>query len=181
VSQIFTSSTSSPPPPSVPTDFVTDDGTAIAALNILNVNGVDSTEDNANGIITRANPNLSDNLEIVLTNRIQGTATTVGAVDATAASFNLGATPGAFMFNFYVSGFDSAGNQATGYWFMATARTTGAAATVVGTNEDFSEDAALNTSDVNMTAAGNVVSLIVTGVAATTLNWSAVGTYVRAI
>lgn len=39
MSQIFTSSTSSPPPPSVPTSFVTDDGTATPASNILNIIG----------------------------------------------------------------------------------------------------------------------------------------------
>ncbi len=37
MSQFYQSSTSAPPPPVVPTSFVTDSGTAVAALNILNV------------------------------------------------------------------------------------------------------------------------------------------------
>lgn len=170
------STSGGPSPPSVPTSFTTDSGTAVPVANILNVLGNDTTANDADGLSTSAS---GDTVTVLLTNRIQGTATTVGATSATAASFNLGATPASYMFEFLVSGYDAVGNQATGYWFVATARTNGVTAVVVGTNEQFQEDPALGASDVHMTAAGNVVSLIVTGSAGETISWNTVGYYVR--
>jgi len=179
MSQFFISTTSGNLPPEVATSYVTDDGTAIPAANVLNVNGVDSTENNANGILTRANPDLSDNLEIVLTNRVSGTVTTVGATTSTIISFPLGATPAGFMFELIINGFETATNSSTSYWFICGSSTTGAAATVEGTNEDFIEPASFASSDVDAVAAGNSVNFNVTGVAGKTINWTAVGYYVR--
>lgn len=178
MSQIYKNSASGPVPPSVATSYVTDSGTAIPVANILNVLGNDSTSDNDNGISTTGSGNT---VTAVLSNRLQGSVTTVGATTSTIISFNLGATPASYMFELYLTGFESVTPTATGYWFITTARTTGAAATVVGTNEDFIEDAALGASDVGATAAGNVVSFTVTGVAGLTINWKAVGYYVRAV
>ncbi len=59
MSQIFKSSQSSPPPPTVATSFVTDDGTVNAAANIINING-------GPGIEVIADPNLSNNILISL-------------------------------------------------------------------------------------------------------------------
>jgi len=179
MSQIYKTISSSP---SVPIQFTADDGTmAVPAANNLNVFSQDTTVNNDNGIQTTVIPNGSANLFIELTNRLQSTGTTVGATTATVITFSLGATPASYMFEFNITGFDTVTPTATGYWFIATARTTGAAATVVGTNEDFLEDAALATSDVDMIAVGNTVTLVVTGVAGVTLHWNVVGYYVRAI
>jgi hypothetical protein len=61
MSQFYVGVTAGSLPPSVPTSFVTDNGTAIPAANILNVNG-------GPGISTSANPNGSNNLLISLDN-----------------------------------------------------------------------------------------------------------------
>lgn len=181
MSQIYKDLTAGPVPPAVATSYVTDvNSPAIPAANVLNVLGGATTADDPQGIRTDGSSG-SNTLTVQLTNRVSGTGTTIGAVNATLFTLNLGATAASYMFEINVTGFDTATPSATGYWFVATARTTGAAATVVGTNEVFNEDAALGLSDVDMTAAGNIVSFIVTGVAGLTLNWNAVGTYVRII
>jgi len=172
---------SGPVPPVVATTYVTDvNSPAIPAANILNVIGGDTSVTNDNGIQTDGSSG-SNTLTVQLTNRLQGTGTTVGATTATLVTFSLGATPASYFFEFNITGFDTVTPSATGYWFVSTCRTTGAAATVVGTNEDFIEDVGLASSDVDMIAAGNNVSLVVTGVAGVTLNWNCVGIYVRAI
>ncbi len=60
MSQIIKNLASGPVPPSVPTSFVTDSGTVIPALNVVNVHG-------GAGITVTANPNGSNNMLISLT------------------------------------------------------------------------------------------------------------------
>ncbi len=61
MSQITKTLTSGGPiPPNIPTSFVTDSGTVVPALNIVNVNG-------SSGVTVTANPNLSNNMLVTLT------------------------------------------------------------------------------------------------------------------
>lgn len=60
MSQFFQGTTAGSLPPVVPTSFITDSGTVIPALNIVNVNGGD-------GVQVIANPNGSNNMVINLT------------------------------------------------------------------------------------------------------------------
>lgn len=178
MSQFYVGVTAGSLPPTVPTSFVTDDGTAIPAANVLNVNGATSSDDNPNGIETRANPNLSDNLEIVLTNRFTGTATSTNASVEDLVTFTLGATNLVYRFQFDVSGRDTATGDGIGYTLFASARTDGAAATVISTPFlDNDEDASLVTATADFVASGNDVILQVTGVAGQTINYRAVGSY----
>lgn len=180
MSQFFVSSSGGGPlPPTVPQEFVTDDGTAIPAANSLNVNGGSTSDPNDNGIETRANPNLSDNLEILLTNRLTGTATSVNASTEDIVTFTLVATDACYRFEFFITGRDTATGEGVGYTMFASARTDGAAATVVATPFlDNDEDASLITATVGMIASGNDVILQVTGVAGQTITYKTVGSYV---
>ncbi len=61
MSQITKTLTSGGPiPGNIPTSFVTDSGTVVPAANIVNVNG-------SNGVTVTANPNLSNNMLVTLT------------------------------------------------------------------------------------------------------------------
>ena len=170
---------SGPVPPAVPTSFVTDDGTAIPALNILNVLGVDSTENNDNGILTRSNPNLSNNLDVVLSNRITGTVTTIDATPTIISTFPLGATPGVYTFDVQIAGYDVTDTAGIGYFIEGSIRTTGAAGVVIGTPDKvINEEAATVTCDANLIVSGNNAIVQVTGIAGKTINWRVLSIYI---
>jgi hypothetical protein len=167
-------------PPVVPIEFTADDSTtAIPASNNLNVLSRDTTENNANGIQTTADPDNSDNLYVELTNRLQGTVSTAGAVTGDLLTFDLGATPGTYKFVFNIAGFDSATPAGLGYDIDATLRTDGATATVISTPDgDEDEDVVLLNADWDVIGSGNNAIVRVTGVAGLNINWSLVGYYV---
>lgn len=102
-----------------------------------------------------------------------GTGTTISAVTANIITIPLGAVAGAFQFSATVKGFETTGPSAAGYEVFATFRTTGAAATLVGDQDIFNEDAALAAADAYFIASGNNAVLQVLGVAGLTINWTA--------
>lgn len=173
---------SGPVPPTVATSYVTNvNSPAIPIANVLDVFGGQTTANTANGIQTDGSSG-SNILTVQLTNRLQGTGTTVGATTADIVTFSLGATPGTFFFTFQLAAFEAGTPSGAGYGSFSTARTTGAAATIVGdTDSIVHEEAALIDTDFNLIASGNDVILRVTGVAGLTIDWSLVGYYVRAI
>ena len=107
MSQIYGSTQSSP---SVPTSFVTDDGTAIPVANTLNLLARDTTDNDVDGIRTKADPSGGDDLYVELTNRVQGTATVVGATTGDIITFDLGASAAVYRFHLQVTARD------TGTW-----------------------------------------------------------------
>lgn len=168
-----------PVPPAVATSYVTNvNSPAIPAANIINEIGGSTTANNNNGIRTDGSSG-SNTLTTQLTNRLQGSGSTVGAVTTTIATMNLGATAGNYAWEFYVSGYESTGPSGTAYNIMSCIRTTGAAGTLVGvSDESFVEDAALAASDVQITVTGNSVNVTCIGIALLTINWNVVATYV---
>lgn len=115
--------------------------------------------------------------------KVVGTGTTVGATTADLITFALGATPANFIFDANVSAFATAGvgsPAGAGYSLFGSTRTTGAAASLVGTPDKITnEEAALATADANLIVSGNNAILRVTGVAGLTINWKVVATYVE--
>lgn len=61
MSQFYQGTTAGSLPPTVPTSFVTDSGTAVPAANIINING-------GTGVLISANPNLSNNILVTVQN-----------------------------------------------------------------------------------------------------------------
>lgn len=170
MSQIFIPSASMPPPPQVPTTFVTDSGSATPAANTLSVLGIDATTDIDNGIRTTGSGSA---VNVVLTNRTTGTATTPAAALTTIVTLPLGATPGVFYVSGNVQGFAAVGPSAATYSFSGGYRTDGATATELGTEyHDTFEDPGFVTADIFLTTSGNDVLLQVQGVLATSIDWN---------
>ena len=178
MSQFYVATTGGNLPPVVPTSFVTDDGTAIPAANILNVNGGQTSDDNNNGIRIIANPDLSDNMEVQLTNRITGVVTTSNDTPTNIISFALGAVPGVYTFTGDITAFDSTDGAGASYGLVSGIRTDGATATEIGSQFDTNfEELALVDAEVDVAVSGNNAIFTVTGIAATTIDWDALFNY----
>ncbi len=177
MSQIIKSLLSGPVPPQVPTEFVTDDGTAIPAANILNVNGIDSTENNDNGILTRANPDLSDNLEIIISNRLFGTVTTAGLTTSAISTFSP-TVIGTYSIEYRVSAYNTTSSLGAGYSVFGTMRFDGVNCNLCGTPDKIvNEEGAMSAANATMTVSGGSVSVNGVGYLGQTINWAAVGLY----
>lgn len=175
------SSQTSPPPPQVPTTFVTDiNSPAIPALNILNEIGGSVTTNNNNGIQTDGSSG-SNTLTIQLTNRITGSVTTTDATPTTIASFSLGATPGVFTFDIQIACFNVTAVNGDGYFISGTARTDGATATLCGTPDKIVNEEVADAANADMVVSGNNVVVQAQGIAGVTHRWRVVATYVQVI
>jgi hypothetical protein len=180
MSQILKDLSAGPVPPTVATSYVTDDGTAVPAANVLNVLARDTDEYNENGIQTVADPNLSNNLYVEITNRLQGDGSTVDASTDDIITLALGATPA--VYNIFINGvgFNSSTPAGLGFSVTGIFRTTGAAGVEINVdNTNVNKEAALAAADVGLSVSGNNVVLTVTGVAGLNITWAASGYYVK--
>ena len=178
-------------PPNVPTTFTADAGSAVPAANILIITADDITGNNQSGIQSVAGagqtggdgmPLAANELQVQLTNRIQGSGSTVGAATADLITFDLGATPGVYTFDVRVSAFESTTPAGAGYSLFYAFRTTGAAATLIDNTDRINhEEAAITGANALAVASGNNVVIRVTGVsdggAGYNINWNADGYY----
>ena len=164
-----------PLPPDVPSSFTTDDGVAVPVANNLNVLGADTSDNNNNGISTEGT---GDTVTVLLTNRLQGTGSTIGAVDTDIVTFPLGVTPATYVFKISIAGFEPTTPAGCIYSIEGGVRTDGATATVIGTPDKIAnEEAALIACNANLVASGNSAVIRVTGTAGLTVTWKTVTYY----
>lgn len=114
----------------------------------------------------------TNTLTISMDGAVLGTGQTIGAVTADLVTINLGATPTTYIIEAKVAGFEATTPTGAGYNLICLARTTGAAATIIGTQDKYvAEEAAAIGCDGNFIAVGNTIVVRVTGVAGLTINW----------
>jgi len=179
MSQIFKDGATGPVPPSVPQQFTADDATiAIPVANNLNVFSQDTIDNNDNGIQTTVIANGSANFYIELTNRLKGTGSATDSGVANLITFDLGASVAVYRFEFKVAGRDTVTGDGVGYTIDASAKTDGAASTIIKTPFiDADEDNSLVGALIDVIASGNNIIVQATGVAVQTITYNAVGTY----
>lgn len=182
MSQYTRGMTASNLPVTVATQYTADDATtAVPAANNLNVFGFTPATPliDTDGVSTTAT---GSTLRVVLTNRFGGAVTTTDATPDTSLTLALGATPGVYTFDVQIAGYDTTDLQGLGYAIFGTVRTTGAAASLVGTPDKIvnEENAPVNLAacDANLTVSGNSAVVTLTGIAAKTINWRVLATFV---
>lgn len=169
-----------PPPPTVPTSFVTQDGTAVPLANILIVNGFDSSENNDNGIITKGGvvgTGTSNEVDVVITNRLQGTNQSIGLSTVPLITF----TPiviGTYAIECRISAYNTTSSLGAGYSLFGSARFDGVNSNLCGTADRIvNEEGTMSSANATFTVSGANIVVNGVGYAAQTINWSAVGLY----
>lgn len=184
MSQIIKNLASGPVPPSVATSYVTQNGTAVPAANVLIVNGFDSIENNDNGIITKggvAGTGTSNEVDVVITNRIVVTATTSDGAGQTQTVVVMTPTnASAVEFTGSFIGYDSINNEAAGGSQEGISRKLAGAVTTIGTNDSLDEsDPGLAAVDWDIIASGGNLAARFVGISGRTISWKCLFTYTQ--
>jgi hypothetical protein len=129
------------------------------------------------GLTSTGNPG-TNTITFTLDGGSEGTTTTVGAVTGDVITIALGATPATYTFEARISAFESTTPAGAGYQIFGAVRTTGVAATLIGTPDVIvNEEAALVTGDADLVVSANNAIFRVTGVAGLTIDWKASSLY----
>jgi hypothetical protein len=153
-------------------------GAVPPTANNINLVGGTSTANNNTGITIAGNQGTSTET-VTLTNRAIGTLTTTNLVPGNLLTFPLGATPGTYLFHLEIAGYNTSSALSAAYSVSGlTVRTTGAAGTIIGLPSiDTNEEGLMVGVDVNITTPANTLSIDVTGIAASVIDWNMLLTY----
>jgi hypothetical protein len=166
----------------VATSYVTDNGTAVPLANVLIIHATDSSINVDAGIIANGGSPATANsneVDVVITNRIRGSVQTAGSIPTIVNLFALGATPGVYNFDVQICGFDSTDQLGAGYFLTGAIRTTGAAGIIIGTvDKVVNEEAGTVNCDASLTVTGNNAAILVTGLTGKFIDWKYLATYI---
>lgn len=178
MSQFFVDTTVNPPPPVIPGNvaetYICDVGSAVPALNILNVVTPGA---GTQGVLTTGS---GSTITISVTGSgLTGSTTTIGAVTGNVITVSLGAIPGTYTFDVKISGFDKTTPAAAGFTIVGAVRTTGAAAVLLsGQAVDVFTDATTTTCTGTLIVSANTAIFQVLGTAGQTIDWVGEGEYI---
>jgi hypothetical protein len=109
-----------------------------------------------------------------------GTVSTVGATSADVLTLPLGSVASVYSLDILIEGFDSVTPAGAAYAITGGVRTTGSAATLIGSPMiDAFEESALSGASVSLIASANNLLVSVTGVAGKTIAWKARVSYLN--
>ncbi len=165
MSQFYQGVTSGSLPPSVPTSFVTDSGTATPAANVINIITPGS---GTQGVMTSGS---GSTITITVNPKeVSGSVTTTGATTAALITFPLGATPGVYTFDITIAGYAISGIGSPlgcGFTIVGSVRTTGSASVLItGQQVDHFEETGLDgvgAVTATLSVSGNNAVINVTG------------------
>lgn len=170
--------------PGTPVQTLTGDsgGAVSPTANNINVIGGTSSANTDFGITNIGTPGTST-IAFTLTNRFSGNTTTTDAVPKTLASLDLTTIgTGVFTFDCQIAAFDVTDNEGLGYAIFGTIKNIAGTLSVIGTPDKINnEDIApvnIQAADASLTTSGTSAIIQVQGLAATTIHWRAVVTYV---
>lgn len=124
----------------------------------------------------------SGTIDLSTSGMLSGTGQTIGAVTADIITIPLGAIPATFSLEVNVGAFEPTTPASSGTKIIGTVRTSGIAATLVGTPDiTVNEDAALIASVVDIVVSANNAIVQVTGVGGLTVDWGAKCFFVKVV
>lgn len=152
---------------------ITDDGApAVIADGSGNINILAGAGINVTG------QGLGNTVTISAEGAVKNTVTTNDATPTTLITIPAGATPGTYALDVLVSAFNSSTPAGSSVSVWGGVRTTGVATTLTGVSDSSSNpEAALAGISAALAVSGNDILVQVTGLAATTINWSATARY----
>lgn len=164
-------------PVNVATSYTTDvNSPAVPAANILQVLGNDTTANNVNGLQTDGSSG-SNVLTIQLTNRLQGSITTVGLTTTPIITFTP-AVIGTYAIECRIAAYNTTSSLGAGYSIFVAVRFDGANSNLTGVADVIvNEEGTMSSAKVTVTVSGANILINGVGYAAQTINWSAVGLY----
>lgn len=165
-----------PVPPTVATTYVADDGsTSTPAANIENIFSTQSSDNNNNGIQTRASGNTH---QIQLTNRFNQTTTTTNTTPFSIITLPMGAVAGTYFVEGRSTAYDLDDPSGASYSFRGAFLTDGATGTEIAVEyEDSFFQTPLTDATTTLSVSGNSIIVSVTGVGTDTINWRSYMTY----
>lgn len=179
MSQIYKSASSGPPPPGTVVELSGQIGTNPVppdGSGNINIFAEDITDNVADGIQTRGNA-ASNTVFVQLTNRIQGTTTTVGAATSAITTF-IPTVVGTYAIEARVAAYNTTSSLGAGYSIFGTARFDGVNSNLCGTPDKITnEEGAMSSANVTFTVSGASILINGVGYAAQTINWSSVALY----